>query len=102
MDAHLDFEDAEVLPRFERHFSAEEYTELDDQAAKALGLSKQAAFTVPFIASMLDPDDSGPGVRRRPGRLQAAVPGHPAQPRPPGGPRPRPGRAGTVLAPAER
>jgi hemerythrin-like domain-containing protein len=56
MDAHLDFEDAEVLPRFEQHFSAEEYAELDDQAAKALGLSRQAAFTVPFIASMLDPD----------------------------------------------
>lgn len=56
MDTHLDFEDAEVLPLFERHFTAEEYSELDDQAAKALGLSKQAAFTVPFIASMLDPD----------------------------------------------
>jgi len=56
MDAHLDFEDAEVLPRFEQHFTAEEYSELDDQAAKALGLSKQAAFTIPFIASMLDPD----------------------------------------------
>jgi hemerythrin-like domain-containing protein len=56
MDAHLDFEDAEILPGFERHFTAEEYAELDDQAAKALGLSKQAAFTVPFIASMLDPD----------------------------------------------
>ena len=56
MDAHLDFEDAEVLPLFERHFTAEEYEELDDQAAKALGISKQAAFTVPFIASMLDPD----------------------------------------------
>jgi hemerythrin-like domain-containing protein len=56
MDAHLGFEDADILPLFERHFTAEEYTDLDDQAAKALGISKQAAFTVPFIASMLDPD----------------------------------------------
>ena len=56
MDAHLAFEDADILPLFERHFTAEEYAELDDQAAKALGISKQAAFTVPFIASMLDPD----------------------------------------------
>jgi hemerythrin-like domain-containing protein len=57
MDAHLGFEDAEILPQFERHFSGEEYEELDARAAKALGITKQAAFTVPFVASMLDDDE---------------------------------------------
>ncbi len=28
-DAHLDFEDSDVLPLFERHFDAEEYDALD-------------------------------------------------------------------------
>jgi hemerythrin-like domain-containing protein len=57
MERHLDFEDADILPLFERHFSAEEYEELDARAAKALGITKQAAFTVPFVAAMIDAED---------------------------------------------
>ena len=56
MHRHLGFEDDDILPLFDRHFSAEEWDELDAQAAKALGVSKQAAFTVPWVASLLDPD----------------------------------------------
>ena len=99
MDAHLDFEDAEILPLFERHFTAEEYAELDDQAAKALGISKQAAFTVPFIASMLDPDVRDRVFGDAPAAFRLLLPGHPAQPRPPRRPRPRPGRAARRAAP---
>ena len=40
MDAHLDFEDAEILPLFERHFTAEEYSELDQRAMKSLGSAR--------------------------------------------------------------
>jgi hypothetical protein len=56
MDGHLDFEDEEILPLFERHFSAEEYAALDDKAVKSLGIGKQAAFTVPFVAASVTPD----------------------------------------------
>lgn len=56
MDRHLDFEDADVLPLFQRHFTGAEYEALDDQAKKALGLGKQAAFTVPFVAHWIDDD----------------------------------------------
>jgi hypothetical protein len=51
LDEHLDFEDAEVLPLFERHFTAEEYQALDAKAVEHVGIGKQAAFTVPFVVS---------------------------------------------------
>ncbi len=51
MDAHLDLEDAEILPLFVRHFSAEEYDVMEDQAVKAIGLGAQAAFTIPFAVA---------------------------------------------------
>ena len=54
MDAHLGFEDEDVLPLFERHFTAAEYAALDEQALKHLGLGKQAAFTVPFVMHWVD------------------------------------------------
>ena len=49
IDDHLDFEDADLLPLFERHFGAEEYEALDKRAMKSLGIGRQAAFTIPFI-----------------------------------------------------
>jgi hemerythrin-like domain-containing protein len=55
MDEHLDFEDDDILPLFEAHFTAEEYEALDARAVKATGISKQAAFTVPFVAASVDP-----------------------------------------------
>jgi len=56
MDGHLAFEDADILPLFERHFTQEEYAELDEAAMKSIGLGRQAAFTVPFIAAAQTPD----------------------------------------------
>ena len=58
MDTHLDIEDADLLPLFERHFTAEEYEALDAKAIKALGLGRQAAFTVPFIAEACTPEEA--------------------------------------------
>jgi len=55
MDAHLDFEDADILPLYVRHFTAEEYDALNARALKSLGIGKQAAFTVPFIALSITP-----------------------------------------------
>lgn len=49
MDAHLGFEDDQVLPLFERHFAADEYAALDREAVRSLGLGTQAAFSIPFI-----------------------------------------------------
>jgi hemerythrin-like domain-containing protein len=56
MEEHLAFEDADLLPLFERHFSAEEYEEMDARALKAIGLGTQAAFTIPFVAAALPAD----------------------------------------------
>ena len=56
MDEHLDFEDEEILPLFTRHFSVEKYEALEAQAQKSLGIGKQAAFTIPFIAASVPPD----------------------------------------------
>jgi hemerythrin-like domain-containing protein len=57
MTAHLDFEDAEVLPVIERHFSAAEWQLLDEQAKKSLKVGKQALFTVPFVVAMATGDE---------------------------------------------
>lgn len=54
MDQHLDFEDADIVPLFARHFTVEEYAGLEDKAMKSLGIGAQAAFTVPFIAAAVD------------------------------------------------
>lgn len=50
MARHLDFEDEDILPLFERHYTAEEYAVLDEAAVKALGL-RNAVFAVPFVLS---------------------------------------------------
>ena len=74
MDAHLGFEDEDVLPLFERHFTAAEYAALDEQALKHLGLGKQAAFTVPFVMHWVD------DARRGHARLTEAALGDLARP----------------------
>lgn len=51
MHRHLDFEDAELVQLFARHFTQAEYTELTKQAMASIGLGKQALFTVPFVGS---------------------------------------------------
>lgn len=57
MDAHLDFEDVNILPLFVSHFTGEEYTRLENQAMKSLGIGAQAAFTVPFVLSSISDQD---------------------------------------------
>ena len=57
MDRHLDLEDREILPGFVARFTAAEYEHMEDAARKALGVGRQAAFSVPFIVSHMDPAD---------------------------------------------
>ena len=56
---HLDFEDRDILPLFERHFDAEEYEALNDAAMKSVGVGRQAAFSVPFVVAALTPEQAG-------------------------------------------
>jgi iron-sulfur cluster repair protein YtfE (RIC family) len=93
MHRHLAFEDAEILPLIEQHFGHDEWAALEEQAQKHLGLGLQAAFSIPFIASMLDLSDlqevfgTAPGAykvlyrltRRRYNRLAARALGSAAR-----------------------
>jgi hemerythrin-like domain-containing protein len=54
MDEHLDLEDEQVLPLFERHFGAAEYLVLEERAIKSIGIGKQALFTVPFLVDSME------------------------------------------------
>jgi hemerythrin-like domain-containing protein len=56
LDEHLAFEDAEVAPLFVRHFTAEEYEQLDARAVKMTPF-KQMLFTAPWLISHLDEAD---------------------------------------------
>jgi hemerythrin-like domain-containing protein len=47
---HLDYEDADVVPLFARHFEQAEYAALTKAAIKATGIGRQTLFVVPFIA----------------------------------------------------
>jgi hemerythrin-like domain-containing protein len=51
---HLAFEDADVLPMFERHFTVEEYDEIDKRALKEVNV-RQALFTVPWYMATAEP-----------------------------------------------
>jgi hypothetical protein len=55
MNHHLDFEDEDILPLYERHWTAEEYAALDEAAMKALGI-RNALFAVPFVLHFTSPD----------------------------------------------
>ena len=54
MDEHLDFEDDHVLPLFAEHMDHTEYAALEERASKAMGISAQAAFAVPFVVDAVD------------------------------------------------
>ena len=51
---HLETEDRDVLPMFERHFTVHEFDTLNDRRMKALPL-KQALFTVPWFMFTVEP-----------------------------------------------
>lgn len=57
MDRHLDIEDSEILPAIRLAFDADEYRELEARANRAVGIGKQAAFTVPFVLWYADVED---------------------------------------------
>ena len=50
MSTHLDFEDADVLPVYLRHFGADEYDELGERALKQAP-SKELPFIIPWVMS---------------------------------------------------
>ncbi len=54
MSSHLDFEDREILPLFERHFDAEEYDAFQTQARRSVSLRK-AFFFAPWLLASLEP-----------------------------------------------
>lgn len=55
LEEHLAIEDADVLPMVHRHFTYEEYFELEKQAGKAITI-RQAMFTAPWYMATVDPD----------------------------------------------
>ena len=66
LETHLAFEDADILPLFERHFTAAEYEALDEAALKSLGIGRQAAFAVPFVLAVLDERERSQMLRSAP------------------------------------
>lgn len=55
LTSHLDFEDDDVVPMFERHFSADEYAVLNDRVMKSIN-KRQALFTVPWFMATTSPE----------------------------------------------
>ena len=56
LDDHLAVEDEDVLPLFTRHFTSDEYEELDARAMKHAPM-KQMLFIVPWVLSALSDDE---------------------------------------------
>jgi hypothetical protein len=56
LTAHLDFEDDDILPLFERHMSFEEYEELNQRALKHNSF-KALLFAVPWVISQTTPTE---------------------------------------------
>ena len=54
LDAHLAYEDAELVPLFIRHFTGAEFDELNARAVR-LTPPKQLLFTAPWLLDQLDP-----------------------------------------------
>ncbi len=57
LDRHLDGEDRDILPMFERHFGAEEWDRLDEAALASVPV-RQALFTVPWFMATAAPEDA--------------------------------------------
>lgn len=52
---HLDVEDRDILPMFERHFEADEYAQIEKEAMSTVS-GRQALFTVPWFMAMAPPE----------------------------------------------
>jgi hemerythrin-like domain-containing protein len=66
---HLAFEDADVLPMFERHFTVAEYAEIDKRALKEVTV-RQALFTVPWYMAAAEPDTAARTLAEAPASLK--------------------------------
>lgn len=62
---HLALEDADVIPLFERHFTAAEYEEMDRRIMKQLKPA-QALFTAPWFIATIDPETAAKTLRAAP------------------------------------
>lgn len=56
LGTHLDIEDRDVLPMFLRHFTAEEYDEVE-QRARRIGSPSKLLFMVPWLLEAAAPDE---------------------------------------------
>ena len=65
LETHLAIEDADVLPMVHRHFSFEEYAELEKQAGKAITI-RQAMFTAPWYMATVDPETAAKTLHEAP------------------------------------
>jgi hemerythrin-like domain-containing protein len=62
---HLALEDADVIPMFERHFTADQYREMDKRIMKEIKPA-QALFTAPWFMATLDPEMAAKTLRAAP------------------------------------
>jgi hemerythrin-like domain-containing protein len=69
LEEHLAIEDADVLPMIERHFTAEEYAELEQRAGKAITI-RQAMFTAPWYMATVDAATAARTLREAPRPLR--------------------------------
>ena len=69
LEEHLAIEDADVLPMIQRHFTAEEYAELEQQAGKAITI-RQAMFTAPWYMATVDAETAARTLREAPRPLR--------------------------------
>jgi hemerythrin-like domain-containing protein len=69
LEEHLAIEDADVLPMIERHFTAAEYAELEQQAGKAITI-RQAMFTAPWYMATVDAETAARTLREAPRPLR--------------------------------
>jgi hemerythrin-like domain-containing protein len=56
LERHLGFEDADVLPLYVRHFTADEYAEIEQRARKRASLAN-LTFTIPWGAQAASDDE---------------------------------------------
>ncbi len=56
LEAHLGFEDTDVVPLYARHFGAEEYEEVEDRAKKYVAVG-HLPFMIPWIMDAATEDE---------------------------------------------
>ncbi|MGH2392158.1 MAG: hypothetical protein ACRDGH_01490, partial [Candidatus Limnocylindria bacterium] len=67
LDVHLGFEDADVLPLYLRHFTEDEYAEVEGRARRLLEV-RRLPFTVPWLLGATTPAERERILGRAPPR----------------------------------